>query len=138
MQLEMEEKQGLRLGGEHHNGISAKLAISSPNSSFGKDGVDAAKGDGLDRVEKESRNGCSSDCHKELEKQISTAKGGVDEQVQGSQNLAGGSKEGELQPMEEIKKAEGRGCGTGDDHKVKDQNEATHMEFDGGGGSCTT
>lgn len=39
--------------------------------------------------------------------------------------------------MEEIKKAEGRGCGTGDDLKVKDQNEATHMEFDGGGGSCT-
>ena len=104
----------------------------------------ATKGDVPNKVENESRNGCSVncpislDCHKDLEKQISPAKGSVDKQVQGIQNLVGGSNEGELQPKEEFEQAEGRGCGTGYDLEVKDQNEAIHMEFDGGGGSCTS
>ena len=104
----------------------------------------ATKGDVPNKVEKESMNGCSSncpislDCHKDLEKQISLAKGSVDKQVQGIQNLVGGSNEGELQPMEEFEQAKGKGCGTGYDLEVKDQNEAIHMEVDGDRGSCTS
>ncbi|KAL0013035.1 hypothetical protein SO802_000104 [Lithocarpus litseifolius] len=101
---------------DHRTSFNPKFRFSS---SVQPEMEVAAKGDVPDRVEKDSRNGCSLDCpislncHKDLEKQVNPAKGDVDEQVQGVQNLTGGSNEGELQPMEESEKAEDKGCGTG-------------------------